>query len=235
MPDYAVVIPCHNRFTVVENAIRSVLAQSVQPARIILVDDGSTDNTAALLAEAEKLNPIVQAVLLPRNTGASAARNAGLALVRETWVAFLDSDDRWLPGAAAALLIAAARDNLDVVVGHFCRLWPDGMVDNADCGWDGGDIREALARTGAIGPSWSLVRSATARGIGGFDPTFHNCNDWDFYTRAAADGAKFGRIDDAVALYSCAGEGRLSHDSEIGGINAARVIAHEFFAGVAVG
>ncbi|WP_174297549.1 glycosyltransferase family 2 protein [Sphingomonas bacterium] len=230
LPAYDVVIPCFDRSALIEDAVASVLAQSHRPARIIVVDDGSDDDTPDVLARMEQRQAIVQAVLLPRNQGASGARNAGLALARETWVAFLDSDDRWLPDAAKALLGAAAADRLDVIVGHFRRAWPDGRIDERECGWNGEDIRAGLARTGAVGPSWSMIRTATARSVGGFDPSFHNCNDWDFYTRAAAAGARFGRIDEAVALYHCAETGRLSHDRLLGGTNAARVLSHRYLA-----
>ncbi|MGP7796718.1 glycosyltransferase family 2 protein [Sphingomonas sp. CLY1604] len=153
---YDVVIPCYNRERTVTQAVDSVLAQSPAPTRIILVDDGSTDGTADVLRALEERHPTVTAVLLPRNVGASAARNAGLALVREEWVAFLDSDDAWLPGAAAAMLAAAI--GMDVVVGQFRRVWPCGSAGEPECGWSGGDILSALALTGAIGPSWSIVR-----------------------------------------------------------------------------
>ena len=229
LPAYDVVIPCFNRAHVVGNAVASLLCQSHRPRRVIMVDDGSTDDSAAVLTALERQEPDVRAVLLPRNAGASAARNAGVALARAEWVAFLDSDDVWVPGAAAALTGCVQPGESDIVVGHFRRAWPDGRVDAPECGWDGGDIRTALARAGAIGPSWSLIRRSLVNDIGGFDPSFHNCNDWDFYTRAAAAGARFTRVKNVVALYDYADEGRLSHDQGSGASNARRVQAHPWF------
>jgi glycosyltransferase involved in cell wall biosynthesis len=229
---YDVVIPCFNRELTVGNAVASVLAQDLAPARVILVDDGSSDGTAEVLRSLERRDPRISAVTLPRNVGASAARNAGLALAREEWVAFLDSDDIWLPGAAAAML--AAGDEADVVVGQFRRVWPCGTSGEPECAWAGGDILAALAVTGAIGPSWSIVRRSVAIKVAGFDPSFHNCNDWDFYVRLAAIGARFLRIDDVVAFYHVAEANRLSHDSSVGAANAARVQAHPVFDRLAV-
>ncbi|MBW6527522.1 glycosyltransferase family 2 protein [Sphingomonas sp. RHCKR7] len=224
---YDVVIPCFNRARTVEQAVASVLSQVPAPREVILVDDGSTDSTAAVLRSLEARHASIRALLLPRNTGASGARNAGLALARAEWVAFLDSDDVWLDGAAATLL-GAGRD-ADVVVGQFRRVWPCGAAGEPECGWGGGDILSALAITGAVGPSWSIVRRAAAAAVAGFDPSFHNCNDWDFYVRLVAAGARFERIDDVVAFYHVAEANRLSHDSAIGIANARRVRAHPVF------
>lgn len=224
---YDVVIPCFNRERTVEQSVDSVLSQDPAPTRIILVDDGSSDRTAQILRSLEGRHTSVRAILLPRNVGASAARNAGLALVRAEWVAFLDSDDVWLPGAAAAML--AQRAKADVVVGQFRRVWPCGSAGEPECAWGGGDVLSALAITGAIGPSWSIVRRSAAIAVAGFDPSFHNCNDWDFYVRLVAAGARFMRIDDVVAFYHIAEANRLSHDSGAGLVNARRVQAHPVF------
>lgn len=224
IPAYDVVIPCFNRADTITRAVESVLSQVPAPARVILVDDGSTDASATIMAALEQRHPSVQALLMPRNAGASAARNAGLALARSEWVAFVDSDDAWLPDASLALLTATA--GCDIVVGHFQRVWRSGIVDAPECGWDGVDILSALALTGVVGPSWSLMRRSVAVAIAGFDPSYHNCNDWDFYVRAAAAGARFRRIDDAVAHYHVAATNRLSLDEASGRANADRVKAH---------
>ena len=71
---------------------------------------------------------------------------------------------------------------------------------------------------------------ATVTDVDGFDPSFHNCNDWDFYTRAAAAGARFGRIERCVALYRTVAGSRLVNDSAIGAINAQRVLSHPYLA-----
>jgi glycosyltransferase involved in cell wall biosynthesis len=229
-PCYDVVIPCYNRAHTLEAAVDSVLAQATPPARVVLVDDGSSDATADLLLALERRHATVCAVTLPRNAGASAARNAGLALARAPWVAFLDSDDVWTAGAADALLHAAA--DVDVVVGHFRRAWPDGAIDPPECGWSAGDVRDALALGGAIGPSWSIVRRSAAMAVGGFDPSFHNCNDWDFFVRLVANGARFVRIPATIALYRVVESNRLSRSDAIGAANARRVMAHPLFARV---
>jgi glycosyltransferase involved in cell wall biosynthesis len=87
----SVVIPAYNVAAYLDIALASVHAQSLQPAEIIVVDDGSTDATRAL-AERAGVRVLAQA-----NAGAAAARNAGVAAAVSPWIAFLDADDRWLP------------------------------------------------------------------------------------------------------------------------------------------
>jgi glycosyltransferase involved in cell wall biosynthesis len=227
-PAYDVVIPCYNRAHVVADAVASVLAQDPAPAHVIIVDDGSTDGSAAVIRALAADHRHVTAVILPRNGGASNARNVGVALCAAPWVAFLDSDDVWLPGAAQALLDHAG--GLDIVVGHFARVHPGEAPCAPECGWAGNDIRAALATGGVIGPSWSIARRVMVEQVDGFDPSFHNCNDWDFYTRAAAAGARFGRIDATIALYRTVAGDRLVNDTQIGAHNAARVLAHPYLA-----
>ncbi|HET9511436.1 MAG TPA: glycosyltransferase family A protein [Sphingomonas sp.] len=228
---YDVVIPCYNRAHVVADAVASVLAQAPAPARVIVVDDGSRDDSAAAIRALAAAHPgRVEAAILPRNGGASNARNVGAALCGSPWIAFLDSDDVWLPGAADALLRGAMTSGADVIVGHFARLEPGAAPGAPECGWDGGCIRAGLKSGGVIGPSWSIVRRETVFDIGGFDPSFHNCNDWDFYTRIAASAATFARIDETVALYRTVAGSRLVNDHEQGAANARRVLAHPYFA-----
>lgn len=231
-PAYDVVIPCYNRRHVVADAVASVLAQERPPERVVVVDDGSRDDGAATIrALADAGGGRVVAAILPRNGGASNARNVGAALCRSDWICFLDSDDVWLPGAARALLgAAAAMPGVDVVVGRFRRVEGDAAPGEPECGWNGGDIRAALAGGGVIGPSWSVVRRAAVAGVHGFDPSFHNCNDWDFYTRVAAAGGRFARIDEAVALYRTVAGDRLVADHVEGARNARRVLAHPYLA-----
>lgn len=232
LADYDVVIPCHNRAHVVADAVASVLAQDHAPVRVIVVDDGSSDDSALVIRDLVARHPQVEGVILPRNVGASQARNTGAGLARAEWIAFLDSDDVWLPGAARALLDGPVVMANDVIVGHFARVEDGGAPGEPECGWDADCIRRGLASGGVIGPSWSVVRRATVEQVGGFDPSFHNCNDWDFYTRAAAAGARFARVDACVAFYRTVAGSRLVNDTEIGARNATRVLGHPYLAGL---
>ena len=89
----SVIIPAYNAGATIVRAIESVLAQTSLPMEIIVVDDGSTDDTAALV---EKFQPTVQLIRQP-NKGVGAARNAAAKISRGEWLAFLDADDAWMP------------------------------------------------------------------------------------------------------------------------------------------
>lgn len=92
MSDVSVVIATYNRAELLEQAVESVLRQSVPPLEVIIVNDGSTDNTPNVCA---RLGPPVRTIRVP-NGGVASARNIGIAAARGTWVALLDSDDTWM-------------------------------------------------------------------------------------------------------------------------------------------
>lgn len=116
MPAVSVIVPCYNAEAYLAPCVESILAQTEQSWELLLVNDGSTDGTPALCrALAEKDGRI--RVIEQENAGVSAARNAGLDAARGEYVAFLDSDDAYTPGAFAALLAAARREDADIVEG----------------------------------------------------------------------------------------------------------------------
>ncbi|HET6262971.1 MAG TPA: glycosyltransferase family 2 protein, partial [Chloroflexia bacterium] len=94
----SVVIPTYNRAHCIAHAIDSVLRQALPPHEVIVVDDGSTDDTATVLARYDRR----VRVLRQENGGVSVARNNGIAAASGQWIAFLDSDDEWAPQKLAA-------------------------------------------------------------------------------------------------------------------------------------
>ncbi|MBF0443185.1 MAG: glycosyltransferase, partial [Oligoflexales bacterium] len=93
-PDISVIVPVFNRETTVARCVDSILGQSVKAARVIVVDDGSTDGTSSILKGYADRGKIVL-LTKDRNEGVSAARNSGIRAARSQWIAFCDSDDVW--------------------------------------------------------------------------------------------------------------------------------------------
>jgi len=103
-PTVSVIIPTYNRAHTLGRAIDSVLHQTRPADEIIIVDDGSTDKTAALLENYTGLIHLEQT-----NAGVSTARNTGIAQASSSWIAFLDSDDEWLPSKLQHQLVYVTR------------------------------------------------------------------------------------------------------------------------------
>lgn len=123
----SVVLPVHDDVEYVGAAVERALALTGVDVELVLVDDGSTDGSTAVVREAAARDPRVRAVVLERNVGVARARERGVARATGDWVWFVDSDDSWEPGAAAVLLTLAGRaPDVDVVVAAARLVEPSG-------------------------------------------------------------------------------------------------------------
>lgn len=188
-PVVSVVIPAYNAARFIGGAINTVLAQTFTDYELIVVDDGSTDSTAALVRE---FGDRVRLLSQP-NAGAAAARNHGIRVARGTWVAFLDSDDEWQPHHLQGLLRQAeAQPEAHLIYGGKVTVDERGVpvpVIHPDAlrfpsGWIFGELVEFCR----IQVSTILVRTATLRELRGFneDDRFWVTQDWDLLLRLAA-------------------------------------------------
>src|SRR5262245_35487698 len=148
MNEITAVIPTYNRAAVLKRAIESVLNQTCRPQQVIVVDDGSKDDTERVCAE---YRSCVEYIRQP-NAGASAARNRGIIAARNDWIAFLDSDDYWTPQHLERML-SAIRETKSASALYFADLElpaPDG----------GGTLWQLLGFQ--PGEPYELVRDASA-------------------------------------------------------------------------
>jgi Glycosyltransferases involved in cell wall biogenesis len=177
----SVIIPTWNRASEVGKAIDSALAQTLAPLEIIVVDDGSTDATAEVLARYGDLIHVVR----QRNQGVAAARNAGMAVARGELLAFLDSDDVWFP---RKLELQAARFDADPGLGLVhCGVDFEGTGVSLD-GLEGSVASEMLRLDRRVIVSQSsavMVPRQVAEEAGGFDARLRASEDWDFCYRVA--------------------------------------------------
>ena len=184
-PRVSVVIPTFNRATLVERAIDSVLGQTHSAFEIIVVDDGSTDNTSATLRNkySDKL-----VVFQQSNRGVSAARNVGIAHATGNWIALLDSDDEWLPSKLAQQL-ALIKNHTDCLLCHTDEIWIRNSVRvNAmnKHKKSGGDIYQQCLPLCAISPSSVIFQKQLLDDVGNFDETLPACEDYDLWLRICA-------------------------------------------------
>src|SRR5579862_4552583 len=113
-PEISVVIAAYNAEAYIERALRSALSQENVEVELVVVNDGSTDNTLAVASELDDTR--VKCLSLVRNSGPSAARNAGIAISSAPWVAIQDADDTLMPNRLARLLERARKAKADIVV-----------------------------------------------------------------------------------------------------------------------
>jgi len=179
----AVVIPTFNRAAVLGRALESVFRQSRPAVQCLVVDDGSTDGTEALVRDSW---PAATYLRQPRR-GVSAARNVGIENARSDWIAFLDSDDVWTPDKLERQCRALAVT--DHVICHTDEVWIRGgrrvnpmRKHRKRGGWI---YRHCLPRC-AVSPSTTLVRRDVLQAVGGFDEMLPACEDYDLWLRLCA-------------------------------------------------
>lgn len=184
MPLVSVIIPTHNRRDLVCEAVHSVLVQRDVAAEVIVVDDGSTDGTQAALAA---FGARIRSVHQPAR-GVSAARNHGARLARGAWLAFLDSDDRWLPAKLARQLEYHAHHPL-LRASQTGEIWIRNGVRINPCRHhrkpDGDIFAPSVARC-VVSPSAVLLRRDLFESLGGFDEGLPVCEDYDLWLRLGA-------------------------------------------------
>ena len=184
MPLVSVIIPTYNRAAMLRDAVESVLSQTFRDFELIVVDDGSTDGTGRLLAGyGDRLK-----VLRTRRRGVSAARNRAAAEAGGRWLAFLDSDDLWLPEKLERQLAAHA-ENPEYRFSHTDEVWVrrgrrvNPMKKHAK---RGGRIFEWCLPMCRISPSSAMIDTGLFGRLGGFDRAYRVCEDYEFWLRLTA-------------------------------------------------
>jgi glycosyltransferase involved in cell wall biosynthesis len=182
--EVTVVIPTRNRWPALRQTLASALAQEDVDVELVVIDDGSTDETARELGAFS--DERVHFARHPSPLGPARARNAGIERATASWIAFLDDDDRWSPRKLRAQLDASG--DSDFVYCSAIAVDPRGaVVDRFPAPGAGDLLRRLLARSAVpAGASNVLVRTPVVRALGGFDPSFSHLDDWDLWIRLAA-------------------------------------------------
>jgi glycosyltransferase involved in cell wall biosynthesis len=181
----SVVIPTYNRCDLLRRALLSVFSQTLLPAEVIVIDDGSSDDTAKLIqTEFSEVRYYHQ-----ENCGVSSARNLGIQHATGDWIAFLDSDDEWLPEKLARQ-IAALNANPESTICHTEEQWiRNGVRVNPAKQYakPGGWIFTQCLPLCAISPSTVLIHRSVFDDVGYFDTNLPACEDYDLWLRITAN------------------------------------------------
>jgi glycosyltransferase involved in cell wall biosynthesis len=182
MPLISVVIPSYNQAHFLGEAIASVIGQEYPCVEVIVVNDGSEDDTAAVVRRFENVRYLEQA-----NRGLAAARNAGLALCRGSFVVFLDADDRLLPGALEiGMRQLAAVPAAGFAAGHSRFISGDGTpqpTEQPDRQPESHPYVTLLRRNRIRNPAMVMFRRHVVEEAGGFSSDVNACADYDLYLR----------------------------------------------------
>ncbi len=197
----SVIIPAHNAVETITDTLDSLLAQTFPEWEAIIVDDGSSDDTAALVARFAERDARIRLVQQSQR-GVSAARNTGMSLARYDWLLFLDADD-WLAPVHLARLtdLLLSTPDLDAACCNYARVAPDGTRFDNGFRAQSGDLFAAFARACIIAIHACIIRRSLVEAVGGFDPALRTCEDWDLWQRIARTGARFGVMHEVYAFY----------------------------------
>ena len=198
-PEVTVVIPSYNGVRYLGEAIESVLAQTHRSLETVVVDDGSVDETRALVARyGDRVRYLHQ-----ENRGLAAARNTGIRAARGTYLAFLDHDDRYLPEKIARQ-VAVFRERPPVGLVHTGWHFIDEHGRRVgQRGWspEEGDVFAVLLLGNLVHPGAVMVRRDVVEEVGGFDEARTGLEDWDLWLRLAQRGVPWGRVDAPLLEY----------------------------------
>ena len=245
MVDVTVVVAAHNAARWLAETLESVVAQTLTDWHCHVVDDGSTDGTAAIAGHYSAVDSRFS-VLEQRNAGVSAARNRLLRSTRgdSEYVAVLDADDVWLPDALAVMTAALDEDPEAVGVQSLAEYIDEdsspirsgahpavqrrkfdvvgGRVVPATFG-SGMGFRQMLVTSGLYPPASMLFRRSALDAVGGYDETYRSQVDWDMYLRMVAAGGHFAELDVQTAWYRIRA-GNLTGDRGKVAVNQARLL-----------
>jgi len=178
--DISVVIPTYNRYEFLKRALTSVYAQTHQPKKVIVVDDGSTDNTSQIKKDFPNIIYIYQ-----KNKGVSSARNTGIKASTCSYIAFLDSDDEWLKDKLA-LHVAYHKQNPDILMSYTDEVWiRNGVEVKIPKKFKklGVDIFKENLEYCNIAPSSVCLHVELLKDVGLFDESLEVCEDYDLWLR----------------------------------------------------
>ena len=185
-PAVSIVVPTFNRTALLTRALESVLDQDFRDFEVLVIDDASDEDIAAVVTGIG--DPRLEYRRQPRNMGVAAARNRGMAEASGRYIAFLDSDDEWLPGKLSAQVtkMEACPPSVGLIYTGLIEKGSDG-ASTVFLPEDRGDVWREMMHRNVVhyGTSSTMIRREVVETIGGFDESLPAIEDYDFWTRIA--------------------------------------------------
>jgi glycosyltransferase involved in cell wall biosynthesis len=185
--DISVIIPYYNREKYIDEAVQSVLAQTLKPLEIIIVNDCSRESSRRYL---DRYADVCTIVDLTVNVGLAGSRNAGIRVARGQFIALLDDDDIWLPEKLKRQrMYMEEHPACSAVHSQVWAFFPDNHEQIWSLFRPGPMLlAHALSDQYWVVPSTLMIRTSVIRALGGFDVRFRECEDRDFMIRCCAAG-----------------------------------------------
>lgn len=202
-PLVSVVIATYNCSFYITRAVKSALDQTYPNVEVIVIDDGSTDNTPEILQSfRDRIRVVSQ-----DNRGPAAARNAGLAVAEGKYIAILDADDYWLPERLGKMIPVLEEGPHDLLLSNFYTVDENCRRLTASPAYDKlfrpphkDQYKDILWRSYAF--AMTVGKSELFRSQGGYDESLRNeAEDYDFWLRSLRDGAHWGYVNEPLAEY----------------------------------
>ena len=226
-PLVSVVMPAYNAAEYIDAAITSVLRQTLKNLELLVVDDGSSDETASVVARRAAADQRVS-LFRQANAGPGPARNTGFGAARGRFFAFLDSDDAWMPTfLERQVALLASRPDVDVVFGNaWCRGGPRDGQPARSTAPDPRRLRVGdLLADDSLHFIMAVFRREVVDRVHGFDPRFLTNEEYEMWLRAGLAGFAFARNPEPLGWYTCR-PGSLSSSNVRMLEGALRVLAH---------
>lgn len=182
----SVIIPVYNRENTIQRAVDSVLNQTYTDIEVLVIDDGSTDNSVQML-DKYKNDDRVKVFCQKTNQGANAARNRGIMEAKGEYIAFHDSDDEWLPEKLEKQLKHMEEGNFDVSFCAFKRHYDEAVqiIPDISQKLSSKEIREKLKKGNIIGTPTLVIHRKVIQTVGMFDEEMPRLQDYEFVIRIA--------------------------------------------------
>lgn len=186
-PTVSIILPTFNRSYIIDRSIRSILDQTYQEFELIIVDDGSTDNTEDVVRSFEDKR--INYLKYKLNRGAAHARNVGIREARGQYIAFQDSDDEWISDKLAKQIevITETSPDVGIVYSGYWRIigYEKTYLPKKGNYSKGGDIQDILLKGNFITTQTVLMRKECLKKAGLFDERLPRFQDWELWLRAS--------------------------------------------------